>query len=222
MVSLELSLGGEPQKVELSRLIIAGWAGRDQAALQAHIHELEELGVPPPASTPVFYRLSAARVTPSPSIEVLGADSSGEVEAVLLRWKGELWVGVGSDHTDRKAEAVGIALSKQMCDKPIGADFWRYAEVRGHWDRLALRSSRHADGEDAVYQDGSVSELLAPEELIDRLGEDLEEGAMMFCGTVAAIGGIRPAEALEVELSDPVLGRSIRHRYQAVQLPVVA
>ena len=36
----------------------------------------------------------------------------------------------------------------------------------------------------------------------------------------AAIGGIRPAERFEVELEDPVLGRTLRHAYAVDALPV--
>jgi hypothetical protein len=63
--------------VEVHDLIIAGWTGRDQAALEAHIKELEELGIAPPKRTPVFYRVSASLLTAPPLIQVIGGDSSG-------------------------------------------------------------------------------------------------------------------------------------------------
>ncbi len=34
----------------------------------------------------------------------------------------ELFVGVGSDHTDRKAETINVSLSKQMCAKPVSRE----------------------------------------------------------------------------------------------------
>ncbi len=40
--------------LELETLVIAGWAGRDEAAIQHHIHELAAIGVPPPSSVPVL------------------------------------------------------------------------------------------------------------------------------------------------------------------------
>lgn len=43
----------------------------------------------------------------------------------------------------------------------------------------------------------------------------------MFCGTVATVNGITEAEVLEIELSDPIVGRAIRHRYRAEPLLVV-
>jgi hypothetical protein len=44
----------------------------------------------------------------------------------------------------------------------------------------------------------------------------------MTCGTLGAIGGIRPSASFRMELSDPLLGRSITHAYQCVVLPVIA
>ena len=44
----------------------------------------------------------------------------------------------------------------------------------------------------------------------------------MFCGTLGAIGGIRPASRFEMELEDPVLGRTLRHAYAIDVLPVVS
>ena len=38
------------------QLVIAGWTGRDEAALRKHIKELAEIGVKPPRTTPIFYR----------------------------------------------------------------------------------------------------------------------------------------------------------------------
>jgi hypothetical protein len=43
----------------------------------------------------------------------------------------------------------------------------------------------------------------------------------MFCGTLAAKGGIRPAPRFMIELEDPVLGRKITHTYDIVSLPVL-
>src|ERR1700682_120487 len=87
--------------VVIGQAVIAGWTGRDAEAVEKHIKELEALGVKRPATTPIFYRVGAAWLTFDPSIEVLGDKSSGEVEFVLLHSQGTLWVGTGSDHTDR-------------------------------------------------------------------------------------------------------------------------
>ena len=74
--------------VRVVETVIAGWTGRDAAAVEKHIKELEALGVKRPATTPIFYRVSSARLTIDRRIEVLGESSSGEVEFVLLQSAG--------------------------------------------------------------------------------------------------------------------------------------
>src|SRR6185295_10858054 len=97
-----------------TELVIAGWTGRDEAALKKHIRELEEIGVRPPKTTPIFYRVASSLFTHATEVQVSGPDTSGEVEFVLMRTAAELRVAVGSDHTDRKAETIGVSLSKQL------------------------------------------------------------------------------------------------------------
>ena len=206
--------------VPIRTVIIAGWTGRDQAALQKHIAELEVLGVKPPTSTPIFYRVAASRLTTAPVIEVTGESSSGEVEFVLLRHGGRLWVGIGSDHTDRDVETYNITVSKQMCEKPVSGEFWEISSVAEHWDSLVLRSYVHEAGERIVYQEGPVSAMLSPAQLLSCWGAPLEEGTLMFCGTLAAHGGIRPSSSFEFELEDPILERRLSHAYDILSLPV--
>lgn len=203
-------------------LVVAGWTGRDVAALETHIRELEAIGVPRPKTTPIFYRVSASLLTTADRIEALGDASSGEVECVVYALADGLWLGLGSDHTDRKAETVGISLSKQMCAKPVGPRLWRYDDVAAHWDRLVLRSFAHVRGERRLYQEGPVAGLRSPPELIGLYTKagGLPPGYAMFCGTLAVHGGIVPADAFEMELEDPMLGRIIRHRYAIEMLPV--
>jgi hypothetical protein len=202
--------GGTTQRFLAVRdLVIAGWTGRDQEAVERHIAELAALGVKRPPCMPMFYRVSSARLTTATIIEVIGADSTGEVEFVLAGLDGEVLVGVGSDHTDRKLETVGIAVAKQICDKPIGTTFWPLRELERHWDQLKLRSRVTIDGTLHPYQEGSVAELLAPADLIRRHAnaDRLEDGVVMFGGTLAVHGGLRPAQRFEGELEDPVLNR---------------
>src|SRR6201986_3166078 len=112
--------GVEKVTVEIEKLVIAGWTGRDVAALNHRIEELKAIGVSPPSQVPIYYRVSAALLTQADTVQVLGADSSGEVEPVLIGAADRLWVTLGADHTDRKVESYGIAVSKQMCPKPVG------------------------------------------------------------------------------------------------------
>jgi hypothetical protein len=223
------SAGAMPRTVAIDDLVVAGWTGRDAAAVEKHIRELETLGVKRPATTPIFYRVSALRLTTAAEIEVVGERSGGEVEFVLLQHGGRLWVGTGSDHTDRAVEAYGVTVSKQMCDKPVASTFWAFDDVAPHWDRLMLRAHAIEGGERKVYQEGPVAAMLAPLDLIGRYlsgakpvaEQQLAENTLMFCGTLAAKGGVRPTEQFEFEIEDPVLGRKIAHAYAVRILPIL-
>ena len=211
--------GDKPLAAEIGELVIAGWTGRNREAMEKHIAELEAIGIARPKSVPVFYRVAACLLTVADEIQVSGPHSSGEAETVILNLGGQHYVGVGSDHTDRQAETVGISLSKQMCAKPIGPAVWPFDEVADHWDSLILRSWIEEDGARRLYQEGAVAAMRPPGELQTLYG-GLPEGAAMFGGTLAARGNIRPAAAFEMELEDPVLGRRLHHRYEIVPLPV--
>lgn len=213
-----------PETLDLRRvrqLVIAGWTGRDVAALEKHIRELEAIGVKRPKTTPIFYRVSASLLTTDDTIEVLGEQSSGEAECVAYCFADGAYIGLGSDHTDRKAEAIGVSLSKQMCAKPVSREVWRLEDVAPHWDKLVLRSYVGGDGGRRLYQEGSVAAMRPLDELF-RLycGEDrLPADTAMFCGTLAVHGGITPSEIFEMELEDPVRRRKITHSYRVKALP---
>lgn len=210
--------------VSVRNLIIAGWTGRNQAAVEEHIRELAELGVRPPARTPIFYRVASSLLTTDAEIEVMGMDSTGEVECVLLNHGGQWWVGVGSDQTDRKAETMGVTLSKQLCPKPIAPSLWCFDDVEPHWDELILRSYAVSDAGSTIYQEGRVSAMRYPRDLVALYQECSETafapGTAMFCGTLPVQNGIRWADTFGIELEDPVLKRKIAHRYTCRALPV--
>jgi hypothetical protein len=90
--------------------------------------------VPRPSAVPVFYRNAVNNVMQTERLEVLGPDTSGEVEPVVVVLDDGMWIGLGSDHTDRKAETMGIALSKQLCGKVMGSALWRLEDISEHWD----------------------------------------------------------------------------------------
>jgi len=221
--TLEAKGGRSQITLPIRQAVIAGWTGRDPVARDKHIAELEAIGIARPASTPIYYRVAAARLTTADSIEVSGTDSSGEVEFVLLGSRGRILAGLGSDHTDRKVETYSVTVSKQMCDKVMAPVLWELEDVIGHWDQMILRAWARIDGARVLYQEGTLDHMLPVEELIQRGFGDkgFPDGCAMFGGTFAAIGGIRPADRFEYELEDPVLKRSIRHAYDVVALPVL-
>jgi hypothetical protein len=212
-----------PLTLAVDKAVIAGWTGRDPVARDKHIAELEAIGIARPASTPIYYRCSARRITQADRIEVSGGDSSGEVEFVLIGWQGRIFVGCGSDHTDRKVEAYSVTVSKQMCDKPVATALWELEDVIAHWDKMILRSWATIGGARVLYQEGTLDAMLPVKELIDRGfgGNGLPDGCAMFGGTFAAKGGIRPADRFEFELEDPVLQRKISHGYDVISMPVL-
>lgn len=202
-----------------NRAIVAGWTGRDAAAVQHHIDELAEIGVPGPSSYPLYYRVSAATVTQADHIEALGDASSGEVEAVVIKRDGVLWLTVGSDHTDRALEAYSVAHSKQICSKPIGAEAWRMDSV-ADLDQLHLKAWIIENGEEIPYMDGSMAAVRAISELM--AGAELADGEIMFCGALPAIGGVRPSDHFRMEMTDPATGRTISHTYGVTHLPTIS
>jgi hypothetical protein len=212
-----------PLTLPIDQAVIAGWTGRDPVARDKHIAELEAIGIARPATTPIYYRVSARRLTTEDVIEVCGSDSSGEVEFVLIGWQGRIFVGLGSDHTDRKVETYSVTVSKQMCEKVMAPVLWELEDVIDHWDQMILRSHAWIGGKRVLYQDGTLDSLLSVKELVQGCFADgkLPDGCAMFGGTFAAKGGIRPASRFEFEFEDPVLKRSIRHAYDVIELPVL-
>jgi len=217
------SSGTDQLDASIDHLVIAGWTGRDNEAVVQHIHELEELGVRRPEKTPMFYEISNHLLTQAESLQLMGDASSGEAEIVLLDLPEGRFVGVGSDHTDRRIETHGIVLAKQICPKPVARTVWPSDEVSGHWDDLIVRSYAWRGGIRRLYQDGRAGQLLPPDDLMAKLAEDcghLAGGTAVFLGTFATIGGIEPADRFEFELEDPILGRRIRGVNNFVTLAV--
>ena len=198
--------------IEPGRLVIAGYTGRDQSAVRAHIEELARIGVPPPPSVPMFYEVPIELVTTEPSIQVDGPATSGEVEPVILRWGGNCYVGLGSDHTDRDIEKRDVRESKASAAKPVGRRLLELDSLLDGWDECRLRCT--VDGQ--PYQEGFLSGLMTPAALIEALeasGDEFEDGTLMFCGTLPLLtGSFTFGARYELELTTPN-GRSLSHTY---------
>jgi hypothetical protein len=210
--------GRGPQNIPVRALTVAGWTGRDRAKVDHHIAELAAIGVAPPSTVPVFYRASVATLTQADAIEALGDETSGEAEPLLVRWDGRLWLGLGSDHTDRGLEAHSVAHSKQICAKPVAGALWSLDALRDRLDGLVLRSWIEEGGAEVLYQDGTLAAIRPLAEL--EATNSLAEGEAMLCGTLGAIGGVRPAARFRMALIDEASGRRIEHAYRVTALPV--
>lgn len=208
-----------PLDAPIKNLIIAGWTGRDAAAVQHHINELVAIGIPAPSKTPLFYRTGANLLTQSDSFEVLGTDSSGEAEPLVVQSGGKLWLGLGSDHTDREFEKTSVAASKQMCPKPVGTQLWSWSSVADRLDDLMLSSEIFENGAWVGYQKGALSKIRPLEKLIENAG--LKDGTAMMCGTLPAIGGVRPSHQFRARLYDAQMDREITLSYAATRLPLI-
>ncbi|WP_031469304.1 DUF2848 family protein [Sciscionella sediminilitoris] len=207
-------IGSEPFEVRPGRLIVAGYTARDEAAARAHIAELAEIGVPAPESIPVFFDLAPELLTTSANVPVSEANTSGEVEPVLIRHADRYYLGVGSDHTDRDLERTDIGKSKAVCPKPFGETVFALPDPIGGFDWDAVRARAEVDG--LSYQDGTLAVMRKPGELLELLFEALgriEGDLVVFCGTLPLLhGAFVPGETWELELTLPS-GESLRHSY---------
>lgn len=217
---MRLSVDGAERAFAPTALVVIGYAGRDRAAVEHHIDELAALGVPRPASIPLFMVFPPWLITQTPSIEVAGSNTSGEAEIVVVVDGDDAFVTVGSDHTDRALEAVDIVASKAVCPKPVGTSGWSASEVGDRWEDLSLRS--RIDG-DVPYQDGSAAANLHPLELVAAIPwSGRPPGCFVaFTGTVPVIGDIRPSAGFRAELSGPGLA-PIELGYRVETVPELA
>jgi Protein of unknown function (DUF2848) len=223
MALVHLQCGKEIFEAKIEQLVIAGWTGRNKEAVEHHIHELEKIGVARPKTIPCFYRVAEYLISTNTEFQFTGADSSGEVEYVIFSLPHGLFIGVGSDHTDRKVEAYGVTVSKQMCPKPVAKEVWSFETIKNHWDQLITRSWVTRNGVRELYQEGALSRMLTPQDLITQYTgtTQLPVGTVMFCGTHSVLGEIGGGEQFEIELFDPVTNLSIKHAYHSQILEIV-
>ncbi len=220
--------GHGPLEIEIRSGVIAGWTGRNADAVAHHIAELAEIGVPAPSAVPLFYRVSDLMFTTASEIQCVDETSSGEAEPMLIDDGTRLYLGLGSDHTDRKLETYSVAHSKQICPKPMSPVLWSFDEVAGHLDEIRIRSFVREGGEWVPYQDGTLAGIRPLADLVAaspvaRGNTRLAPGTAMMCGTFAVLsGGVRPVAEFRMEMIDDHLGRSIEHTYTMLSLPVIA
>ena len=211
-----------PTTVDVRRILLAGYTGRDRAKVLEHIEELAALGVAPPDRVPAVYVVEPDLLTTEPVITVKGSRTSGEAEFFLVSSADGLLVGVGSDHTDRAHEAIDVNQAKAICPKPISGTVWRYEDVRDHWDGLELRSwvTGPTDPERRLYQEGRLGALLGVDDLLAELraaGHQSLDEHVIFGGTLPTIGGLAFGRRFEVELYDPALDRRLTCAHDIVE-----
>ncbi len=172
------------------QLVVAGYTGRNQELVQQHIAELEAEGVPSPAAIPMYWLLPSWLLATGGELDVSGARTSGEAEPVLVSLPdGQLFVGVGSDHTDRELEQVSLHAAKQACPKVVAREVWPFDDVASGWDDLFLRS--HYDGDERPYQEGTLALLRPAKEMLEAALDlvDRRRPLVLFLGTVPLVDG---------------------------------
>jgi hypothetical protein len=92
--------------------------------------------------------------------------------------------------------------------------------VSDHLDDIKLQSWIKEGSDWVLYQDGALDSILPLQALTNAAG--LEEGTAMLCGTLPAVGGVRPSDEFKMALTDPVLGQSITWSYKASALEIIS
>jgi hypothetical protein len=193
---------------------------RDEAKMQAHLEECYKLGIKelicerPPLVMPI----SSWAVLTDTHIGVQRPKTSGEVEIVtIVDENDEIFVSVGSDHTDRSLETIDIPWSKQVAPNVVAPQMWRWNDVKDHWDDIHMESWVIDKGEVVKFQEAMVNEFWTPAEMVQGLRDSVVRVAgpnILFSGTVVSIGEeLRFAESWTIKMTDPILNRSIEHTY---------
>jgi 4-hydroxyphenylacetate 3-monooxygenase len=208
------------KRIAVKRMYNLGSATRDASVAVHHQEEVARVGVKIALHIPAprIYPIDTFALTTEDVIGVHGLRSSGEVEIVLVM-SDRLYVGVGSDHTDRDLERGSIVWSKQVNPNILAPTLWDFEEIAEHWDQCLMRS--RVDGR--PYQNVGVNAFLSPLDILkilkDRVPGLPERDFVVFCSTIVALDKeIGFGQRWEFEIEDPVLGRMITHTYKVEQL----
>jgi Protein of unknown function (DUF2848) len=208
-----------PLSFTVDQMVNAGFTGRDQAEVRYHLDELSAKGIDVPEMTPTLYPVIPSTLTTSTSIEVYGEETSGEIEYVLfVKNKKKVYVGIGSDHTDRKLEELDIPRAKQITPNLISPVVWDLNDVVDHWDDLSMECTVKKDTDTMLCQKGNLALLMSPFELMEFVSKKIEgplDNITIFSGTVKMeTDGFVFADTFSGLLTDPKLNRSIGFTYK--------
>lgn len=220
---LEDKLGRRPLAFTYSRMVNAGYVGKNQAEVRRHIEELAAKGIPGPKSIPVLFPVVCHTLTTDSVVEVYGSETSGEVEYVLcVVSEDKVYVGLGSDHTDRHLEETDIPRSKQICPNIMSRAVWPLEEVEEHWDDLLMSASVVKNTEAIRYQEGRLGLLLNPAELMafakGKIGGPLQN-LIIFSGTMGMLTDeFVFGESFSAKLIDEKTNRRLEISYEVKPL----
>jgi hypothetical protein len=215
----------------------ARYAGRDVEATRRELDEIlarDKHFTMATHTNPSIFHIGRYLLTQGFEFEVQGPLTGGEAEVVVIRLGDQLYITAGSDQCDRELDSLFPDKPKQMCPHPIAAVAWPYDEVREHWDSLRISSHVVSGSYTVPLQDSALSELVDLEYLLamDAV-QRLADPMILYCGSVEFLESA--AETVEdnelpegtargvgdefhFRLHDPVLERTINHRYRAKPL----
>src|ERR1700758_3123389 len=101
-LSVDSAKGKSPLNLTPANLVCLGWSARDRNQLEGHVRELAKLGIRGPNEIPEAFIVTPELATTDSTVKVEHQQTSGEVEYVLVMANQNMYVTVGSDHTDRK------------------------------------------------------------------------------------------------------------------------
>ncbi|CAM3574756.1 DUF2848 family protein [Cytobacillus oceanisediminis] len=219
---LPLMINNEQREIKVSHVYCIGYAGRNIEKTMEHIVELEKIGVPRPKEIPTLYPVRRNSLNQTGEIEVLGGESSGEAEIVLVFGdkEDEVFITVGSDHTDRSLETIDINQSKQICDKPLAQKAWKLKDVINHWDNLILSSEVKLDGKWKEYQRAKINEIIPLNDIKSFLNKKAVpmKNIVVFSGTVPLLEGFKYGTAFKMSFIDEIQNDEIYAEYSITRL----
>ncbi len=210
-----------PLTLEYERVFAIGYAGRNIEKTMEHIKELErDLGVPAPKKIPTIFQCGNYVLTQEKDLAFLGKKTCGEVEYVIVIKDGKIYIGLGSDHTDRELEAQSVPKAKQICAKPICPVLWDYEELKDHWDDVSLNSWQTVDGRELPYQKGTLADILPVDTILGELNSRVGNinNCVIFSGTVPVLDGFHYGSNFRYEMVDEVLGRKLASDYNVIAI----
>lgn len=218
-LELRTKKGAREVYFKVHNIINAAFSSRSSEFLMKHVEELQKEGIHIPVQAPFLFPIPQHLLITSPSIQVCGQTTSGEVEYVLLLTGKNVFVSVGSDHTDRRIEKMNLEMSKQVCPKVISRQVWDYYDLKERWDSLILRSWVYKDNHGVLYQEAPLGSLLPPEKLIELVKQSSSykslDGMVIFSGTIPLLTGeIIYGDRFVACLEDPLTMDELRLDYR--------
>lgn len=208
------------ENFKISRMYNFGSATRDPDTAVAHQEEVAKSGIHIAFDIPAprIYPIARHALTTDEQVLVQSEKTSGEVE-IVIHIADQIYIGVGSDHTDRRLETVSIMGSKQSCPNHVCPVFWPYEEIREAWDSYLLKSWVDS----RLYQEVGVNAFLRPEHVLEILRERVnnvpERDLMIFCGTIASVDkALGFGREWRYSLSNSEQGRMLGAGYEVINV----